>query len=405
MGVLRTIDLTTWLATRRRDASGVLLLLTLVAGWLALAGCGAPTTSAAGCGHTASAPSAASSTAGIAVASRALRLAGLTAAQSSVPALAHAPVITSNTTARQAGVALPHITLGLTYIPDIQFAPFYVAAAKGFYQDAGIDVTFRHGIETNEFAAIGAGQEDAIYAGGDEMLEARAASGLPLVDVATVFQKYPVALVVPADSPIHSVADLCGRSIGIPGHFGATYTGLLALLHSGGLSEKDVTIQDIGFTQVAALLGHKVDAVMDYSNNGPVQLQRQGFAVRTLDVWKVQPLVSDGLVVLQSMLNNHPDEVRALVSATLRGVQYTIDHPNEAVTLSKAYVSDLNQPDQAAQALAVLQATIPLWQSAGKLGYNDPGTWQSMMTFLQSAGLLQGKTDVTAAYTNDYLPA
>ncbi|HEY7832332.1 MAG TPA: ABC transporter substrate-binding protein [Ktedonobacterales bacterium] len=300
---------------------------------------------------------------------------------------------------------LPHLTLGLTYIPDIQFAPFYVAAAKGYYADAGIDVSFHHGIETNEFAAIAAGQEDAIYAGGDELLEARAASGLPLVDVATVFQKYPVALVVPADSPIHSVADLRGHTIGIPGHYGATYTGLLALLHSGGLTEKDVTVQDIGFTQVAALLGHKLDAVMDYSNNGPVQLQRQGFAVRTLEVWRVQPLVSDGLVVLKSMLQNHPDEVRALVSATLRGVQYTIDHPQEAVSLSAGYVSDLNQPDQAAQALAVLQATIPLWQSAGKLGYNDPGTWQSMTTFLQGAGLLQGTTDVTTAYTNDYLPA
>lgn len=377
-------------ASRGRTLFGGMGLLMVLAGSLALTACGAPAPRAAGCGGSARAASAAAVNDVARQVRRVAPATPLAQRQAALPA--------------PAATTLPHVTLGLTYIPDIQFAPFYVAAAKGFYRDAGIDVTFHHGIETNEFAAIASGQEDAIFAGGDEMLEARAASGLPLVDVATVFQKYPVALVMPADSPIHSVADLCGRTIGIPGHFGATYTGLLALLHSGGISAKDVTIQDIGFTQVAALLGHKVDAVMDYSNNGPVQLQRQGFAVRTLEVWKVQPLVSNGLVVLESTLRDHPDYVRALVSATLRGVRYTMDHPEEAVSLSAAYVSDLGQPGQAAQALAVLQATIPLWRSAGKLGYNDPGSWQSMMNFLQGAGLLQGKTDVTTAYTNDYLP-
>lgn len=388
----------------RALARGAALMIALVGG-LAMAACGAPTSTAAGCASGARTAHVAPHVAAAlnAVTGRRALTAPAAAQSASVARLAQTLPATQMTP--RAKPSLPHLTLGLTYIPDIQFAPFYVAEAKGFYRDAGIDVSLRHGIETNEFAAIAAGQEDAIFAGGDEMLEARAASGLNLVDVATVFQKYPVALVVPADSPIHSVADLCGRTVGIPGHFGATYTGLLALLHSGGLTEKNLTVQDIGFTQVAALLGHKVDAVMDYSNNGPVQLQRQGFAVRTIEVWKVQPLVSNGLVVLDTTLRNHPDQVRALVSATLRGVQYTIDHPQEAVSLSQAYVSDLAQPEQAAQALAVLQATIPLWHTAGKLGYNDPGTWQSMMTFLQGAGLLQGRTSVASAYSNDYLPA
>jgi NitT/TauT family transport system substrate-binding protein len=297
------------------------------------------------------------------------------------------------------------VTIGLTYFPDVQFAPFYVAAAKGFYSCAGLNVTLHHGIENNEFALLATGHEDAIFAGGDEALEARATSGLALVDVATVFQKYPVALIAPANSPIHTAADLSGHTIGVPGHFGATYTGLLALLHSAGLTAAQVHIQDIGFTQIAALVSHRVDAVMGYSNNEALQLQRQGFAIRTLDVWKAQPLVSNGLVVLNSELQQHPDVVRALVSATLRGVQYTIDHPAEAVTISKSYVSNLSQPDQATQALAVLQASIPLWQGGGKLGYNDPTTWQTMTTFLRSVGLLTTAIDQSQAYTNQFLPA
>jgi NitT/TauT family transport system substrate-binding protein len=299
----------------------------------------------------------------------------------------------------------PTLTLGLTYIPDVQFAPFYVADALGYYRDAGINVTFRHGIETNEFALLAAGKEDAIFAGGDEVIEARSSSGLDLRDVATVFQKYPVALIVPANSPIKTAADLKGRVVGVPGHFGATYTGLLALLNSAHLSPSALTIQDVGFTQVAALLSHKVDAVMGYANNEPIQLQKQGVAVRTLNVWEAQPLVSNGLVVLQSELKSHPDEVRALVSATLKGVQYASAHPADAVRISKSYVPTITDATSQANALAVLQATIPLWHGTGKAGYNDPATWQSMASFLASVGMLKAGANVKAAYSNDYLPA
>ena len=153
------------------------------------------------------------------------------------------------------------LTVGLTYVPNIQFAPFYVAQALGYYRDAGLDVTFHHhGASEDEFAALVAGQEDAIFAGGDEIVGARA-HNVPIVDVATVYTRYPVVAIVPANSPIQSAADLRGHTIGVPGAYGATYIGLLSLLSSAGLSQSDVHIQSIGYTQVTALLTHKVDAM------------------------------------------------------------------------------------------------------------------------------------------------
>jgi NitT/TauT family transport system substrate-binding protein len=93
------------------------------------------------------------------------------------------------------------------------------------------------------------------------------------------------------------------------------------------------------------------------------------------------------------------------VSATLRGVQYAIQHPQDTVRLSASYVPGLKATAQQASALAVLQATIPLWQAAGKLGNNDAAAWQSMASFLQSAGQLKGDPNVAQAYTNAYLPS
>lgn len=294
-----------------------------------------------------------------------------------------------------------HLVLGLTYIPDIQFAPFYAAESLGYYKDAGLDVELRHhGFNESEFAAISAGKEDAVFAGGDETLQARA-QGVPLVYVAQIFTKYPVALIVPADSPIHTAADLHGHTIGIPGEYGATYIGLLSLLHDAGLAKAAVTIQSIGFTQTAALLGHKVDAVMGYINNEPVQLQRANFAYRTIPV--TQPLISNGLAALESVLSAHGDDMRALIQATIRGVQYVEAHPQDAVNLSKQYVTTLNDPDKAAQALAILKATLPLWQQGSRPGYDDPSAWQAMESFLRSQGQLAKDVDASKAVSNDYL--
>ena len=68
-------------------------------------------------------------------------------------------------------------------------------------------------------------------ASGDSMLLARA-QGLPVVTVATNNQRFPTVFFSKADANIKTPADLKGKSVGIPGHFGASYIGLLALLYA-----------------------------------------------------------------------------------------------------------------------------------------------------------------------------
>jgi NitT/TauT family transport system substrate-binding protein len=301
--------------------------------------------------------------------------------------------------------ALASLTIGLTYVANIQFAPFYVADALGYYRGAGLNVTLHHhGASEDEFGTILAGREDAIFAGGDEVLQADS-RGAPLVYIAQVYTKYPVALMVPASSPVRALAQLKGCTIGIPGKYGATYIGLLALLHSANLTQSDVHIQSIGYTQVSALLTHKVDAVMGYLNNEAVQFRQAHFGIRTFAASDVQPLISNGLATTQAELSAHPDLMRAVVAATLRGLTYTIAHPQDAVRLSEPYVTGLNDATQQSAALAVLNATIPLWQSSGpQPGYTDPTAWQSMASFLQAQGQLGGPVNATTTLSNAYLP-
>ncbi len=293
------------------------------------------------------------------------------------------------------GSNLTNVSIGLGYIPDIQFAPFYVAQSKGYYRAAGLNVTFHHGIVNDLIGSMVLGHDNLVFASGDELMVARS-KNLPVVDVSTIFQRYPVSIIVPANSPIKTLADLKGHTIGSPGPFGATYVGLLALLYHAHLSLSDVHVESIGFTQVTALYTHKVDAVVGYSNNEPLQLRSKGMAVRTFDVSDYQPLVSNGIIVTEDTLHNHPQMVKGFVQATLKGLQDVINNPTQAVQISKAYVPGMNVNE----AMQVLLATIPIWRGDGHLGYNDSATWQAMTQFLVADKIIPPVQNLSQAYTN-----
>jgi NitT/TauT family transport system substrate-binding protein len=304
---------------------------------------------------------------------------------------------TSNSTGSSTATPLKDVSIGLGYIPNIQFAPFYVAQSKGYYKAAGLNVTFHHGFVNDVIGSMVLGHDNFVFATGDEELVARS-KNLPVVNVATIYQRYPVSLIVPANSTIHTLADIKGHTIGEPAPYGATHIGLLALLYQAHLSLSDVHIQEIGFTQVAALLTHKFDAVVGYSNNEPLQLSKQGLQVRTFNVSDYQPLVSNGIITTESTLHNQPDIVRGFVQATIKGLKDVIANPAGAVQISQNYVQGMDTNN----AMSVLQATIPIWQgnSQKPLGYNDSATWLSMEQFLVSQNVIPPVQNLSQAYSN-----
>lgn len=293
------------------------------------------------------------------------------------------------------------VKLPVGYIPNVQFAPLYVSVDKGYFRDAGIQIEFDYSFETDAVSLVGANKLQFAVVSGEQVLLARA-QGLPIVYVCAWYQNYPVAVASKVDQNIKTPADLRGKKIGLPGLFGANYIGLDALLFSAGLSEKDVTLDSIGFNQVAALAADQEQAVSVYTTNEPVQLEAQGYPLNEIRVADYVDLASNGLITNEQTMNADPGLVQRMTTAFLKGLAETIANPDEAYNISLKYVPDLAKADQAAQK-EVLARSIGLWQTSHP-GHIDPRAWQNMQDTLLKMGLLKQSLDITKAFTNRFIP-
>ena len=285
---------------------------------------------------------------------------------------------------------LVKLTIGLTYIPNVQFSPFYLAVDAGYFKEQGLDVTLRHhGEQEDSFGALLAGKEDVVFASGDEAVVAKA-SGSDVATFGTGFQTFPGVLLAAADSGITTVADLRGRTIGIPGHYGSSYYTVLAALHLAGLDGDDATLQDIGYTQVPALSAGRVDVVVGYSNNETVQFANAGFDVVELAVQDPSrpTLVGPGLTTVPGSLEE--SVLRRVNAAVLAAENAIVADPQAAIDATRAQVPTLSEPGQLEAARAVLAATSSLWLRDGQPSLEvDAEAFGRMGDFLAEVGIIE----------------
>ena len=289
------------------------------------------------------------------------------------------------------------LRLPMGYIPDPQYAPLYVAVDKGYFAEEGLVIDFDYSFETDGMALVAANELPFAIVGGDQVILARA-QGLPVVYVLEWFQRYPIAVVSKAAANIAEPADLAGRTVGLPGFFGASYVGYVGLLLANDMVQEDVDAVDIGFTQVETLLTGQADAVVVFANNEPIQLMNLGEDVDVIRVADYIDLVFNGIVTNEETINNSPQLVERFTRAMLRGLADTLADPDQAYEISKKYVEGLDDSRR-----EVLEASLELWD-AEMLGYTEAATWDRTQEILLAMGLLDAPVEnLEAAYSNDFI--
>ena len=307
-------------------------------------------------------------------------------------------------TATPAPDQLTPVTLGLGYIPSVQFAPYYVAQEKGFFTGQGLDVSFRHGSETDFLALVAVNQMPFVIASGEQVILGRS-QGLAVSYVLPWYYQFPVGVMSLAEQGLDTPVSLEGQRVGIPGMFGASLVGWKALVYAGGVDESQVRLETIGFTQAAAVSEGRVAAALDYVSNGPVQLRLAGQHVQVIAVSDYIDLPANGLVTNDQLIAQNPELVQHMVNALLAAYRYTLDNPDEAFAISLRAVPEAGGDNEAANR-AIFDASLPLWQAdEAAFGRSDPAVWQQAAAFMLEMGLIDTAVATDGIVTNRFAEA
>jgi NitT/TauT family transport system substrate-binding protein len=300
---------------------------------------------------------------------------------------------------------LTPLTVGLGYIPSVQFAPFYLAQQDGFYREAGLEVTFQNKIDPDLVALVGQGAVDVGLADGTSVIPA-VSQGIPIRYIASVYRAFPSVVFGKADSGIETAADLEGRTLGIPGRFGSSWIMLQALLRSADLTPDDLEIRDYpDFGQGVAVQEDQVDVATGFINNEPVQLALTGTEAVVLTVDDIVPLPGPGLIAGTQTLATKPEALRGFVAATLRAMEAIAADPARGLDASEAAVPDLAQSRPTQE--AILEATIDAWRGDGGGGFGaiDPADWEASIAFLTELELVPEPISPSDTVDSSFLPS
>lgn len=291
------------------------------------------------------------------------------------------------------------VKVAMGYIPNFQYAPFYVALEKGYFAQEGLQVIMDYGTEEDAVKKVASGSVDFGTSSGDSIILARS-NGIPVKYVMRWYNGWPTAIFSLAEKNITKPQDLVGKTVGMPGPFGANWVAWQALLDSQGIDPNSITVQMIGFTQVSAVSSGQVDAAAGYSVNEPLQLEQQGVKVNVINTSDYVNLVPIGMFSSEDFIKNNPDTVRSFVRALMQGIQDTVKEPDfalEAVIRAVQYSGGENR----AATKAGLDAAIKYWTDPG--AYDDK-TFDDTQNLMLKVGMITQATPVKDMYTNEFLP-
>ena len=281
-------------------------------------------------------------------------------------------------------------TVMLDWFVNPDHAPLFVALELGYFADAGLNVNFIAPADPNDPPKMVAAERADLAVSYQPQLYLLVESGLPLVRVGTLVATPLNSLVVLADGPVQTIADLSGRRIGFSvGGFQDIF--LKAMLGQHGLTLEDVELINVNFSLSPALISGEVDAVIGAFRNFELnQMDIVGRPGRAFFVEEEGVPAYDELILVAHASRVGDSRLRAFFNALERGVQYLINHPGESWELFVRGRPDLDDE------LNRRAWTDTLPRFALRPQALDISRYARFGTFLHDQGLIQSVPPVNA---------
>ena len=301
------------------------------------------------------------------------------------------------------GPEMKKVTLMVPFIPQIQWAAYYVAESKGYYKDEGLDVEFQYSTQgsAGPIEQLIGGKVDFILTDEESAIMARS-KDLDIVAIYPIEPTNVFFVVSEKNKNITKPADLIGKKVGLISSASGAYANLLAILHLSNIDKNDVEIIQAGTAVVPSFLEKKFDAAAIHLSQ-KLLIEEKIPDLNVINASDYTDMSSGHIVVTRDLIKSGPELIKKFLRATKKGLEYAVSNPEEAVEM---YISF--NPDAAPQR----KVSQDLWNAfidkfhykTGLPGFESQQDWQKSQDLLYEVGIIAKKTDVSEMYTNEFIP-
>lgn len=300
-------------------------------------------------------------------------------------------------------VAPAAVSLQLSWTHEYSSAMFYAAEKNGHFAAQNLQVSLVEGGFNDQgyiqpIDEVVAGSSTFGLASATSLIEARA-QGKPVVAIASVLQRSPLAIISLADRGIARPGDLIGRSVSVAD--GGALQMYHSILSSQGIDLAQVEVISRTSFGIDPLLSGEIDSLVAWVINEGVQVREAGreptfilasdYGVDTYDFV---------IFTTEQVINERPAEVERFLRAVLQGIEDVIADPAQGAAYAVAYNPKLDQAGQEQR----LNATIPLINPPGtRLGEMRPDIWEFTQQMMIGEGSLERPIDLNTVYTMAFL--
>jgi NitT/TauT family transport system substrate-binding protein len=300
--------------------------------------------------------------------------------------------------------ALQPATLRLDWLPSGQQVPFYLAKARGYYADAGIDLRILDGKGSAATVQAIASNADMFGFASLDTAALLASKGAGIVAVMGITQKSPNAVIALAGTGIRRPQDLVGKQVALVPD-GAAAKLFPSLLRVNGIAADSIKVVQVGYaTLYSTLLQHNADAIVAFDIDGVKVEQKHPIEPPMLYADYGLNSLGAGIIVNKKTLAEEPDLVRKFLLATVKGVADTVKDPQAA---TKALLEIRSEADPATilGGAKLTEGHLFTKNSQGHpIGWIAKEDWEATAEVLKASFGAAADADFSSFYTNDYLP-
>lgn len=306
-----------------------------------------------------------------------------------------------------AGGSSTELTVLLPFPSGINFYPLFVAQERGYF---GNDVSINVEAADGSGAALQqllTGNADVCMCGPGTALRA-VAKGEDLLSLYTLYQKDVFSLVAPSDSPVQSVEDLRGKTIGVDAREGGAESWLVPLMSSAGMElgqDYEVTAVGPGAAPITAFNGDTIQAYAGAFVDHAI-LRLRGFELEQVDIPGSDIFFDSGVWMRADFVEENPEVVESFGRGLAMATEWGMANPEGVLEITSE-----NYPEEAEErdfALALLKETNDLYElpeaADDRWGYTPPERASALADALHEQGALEAEVD-PSVFKNDYVDA